>query len=531
MLIIVPHVNAYPTTPAAPNSPFFAKVWSLSGCDLNSGLDTAIDSQGNAYVVGNSYCSNGSQTFLLKYNSSGTLEWQRTWGPYFGGGTTVKIDSMDHVHVFSRIRAVDNYDKTLLLTLDGSGGLLTAFQIEDYYFGVQMVLDNSGNEYVLEQAAWDGTPVHYANGSLAPFFRVLKIDLTGGLVWQKSFRGSDTSNLAKGIAVDSSGDAYVTGCLDCSHDSRLNLEGGKLLILKLNSTGSLIYQKLYGTDLDMGYGVFIDPSDNPIITGTYHVGEALVMKLSAAGSLTWARTWSGIGPDAAMSARADSLGDIYVGGWAGNSSYSKGNLYYGTRALLLKLSPSGSLLGQLIWGGQYTSKGYGVAIDTSYVLLTGYANAPPYHPGFCCNVTLGIPPDSLASATLSVTGDTNPSVLGPADVSVTDLGGVETDNTASCYSHDRCGALFLLKYSTSSLILPSLLPSPSFVQSLFSRTNLVFFALAGLAIFTVLIGIWWFQRKGRIQNLTPGISTRMHLSNSAEITTLHISSDRIALLF
>ena len=507
ILFIVPHVNAYPTTPAAPSSPFFAKVWSLYGCDLNSGLDTAIDSQGNAYVVGDSSCANGSQTFLLKYNSSGTLEWQRTWGPYFGGGTTVKTDSMDHVHVFAKTITVDGGSATLLLTLDGSGTLLTATQIEDSYFGVQMVLDTSGNKYVLEQAAWGGTPVHYGNGSLAPFFRVLKINSTGELVWQKSFRGSDTFNLARGIAVDSSGDTYVTGCLDCNFDTHYILEGGKLLILKLNSTGSVIYQRAYGSDLDMGYGVFIDPSDNPIITGTYHVGEALVMKLSAAGRLTWARTWSGTGPDTAISAGADSLGDIYVGGWAGNSSFSKGYVYYGTRALLLKLSPSGGLLGQLIWGGQYTSKGYGVALDSSYVLLTGYASAPPYHPGFCCNITLGTSPDSLASATLSVAG-ANPPALGPADVSVTDTGGVETDNTASCWrtlSHDNCGAVFLLKYSTSSLILPSLLPSPSFVQSLFSRTNLVFMALGALAIFTVLTGIWWLQRKGRIQKRTPGI--------------------------
>src|SRR2546426_8156790 len=309
MLIIVPHVNAYPTNPAAPNSPFFAKVWSLSGCDLNNGLDTAFDAQGNAYVVGDSSCSNGSQTFLLRYNSSGTLEWQRTWGPYFGGGLTVKTDSLDHVHVFARTITPENGYGTLLLTLDGSGTLLTAIQIEDSYLAQQMVLDTSGNEYVLEQGTPDGTPAHYANGSLAAFLRVVKINSTGGLVWQKSFRGSDTFNLVKGIGVDSSGDSYVTGCLDCSYDSHFNLEGGKLLILKLNSTGSLIYQKLYGTDLDMGYGVFIDPSDSPVITGAYRVGKALVMKLGSEGNLTWARTWSGIGPDAAISARADSLGD------------------------------------------------------------------------------------------------------------------------------------------------------------------------------------------------------------------------------
>ena len=98
-------------------------------------------------------------------------------------------------------------------------------------------------------------------------------------------------------------------------------------------------------------------------------------------------------------------------------------------------------------------------------------------------------------------GDTL-SRLSPVDESVADLGGVETDYTASCFNHDLCGAEFLLKYNTSSLILPTLVSSPNFVQLLFSGTGEVLLTVGGLVVLTMLMTRWWLlKKKTRMQML------------------------------
>ena len=62
----------------------------------------AVDSQENVYVGGRSQVSNNYFPIFAKYNSSGTLQWQRYFDCSASGndyGTSVEIDSNDNLHI------------------------------------------------------------------------------------------------------------------------------------------------------------------------------------------------------------------------------------------------------------------------------------------------------------------------------------------------------------------------------------------------------------------------------------------------
>ena len=61
---------------------------------------TAVDSAGNVYLHGRYNNGTDSDLFLAKYNSSGTIQWQRVLGSVSNDtGTSIAIDSSDNIYI------------------------------------------------------------------------------------------------------------------------------------------------------------------------------------------------------------------------------------------------------------------------------------------------------------------------------------------------------------------------------------------------------------------------------------------------
>ena len=164
---------------------------------------------------------------------------------------------------------------------------------------------------------------------------------------------------------------------------------------KFNPTGSgLVYSTyLGGNDLDVGYGIAVDGSGNAYVTGytqstnfpttsgAYQVAfgggyhDAFVTELNATGTaLLYSTYLGGSGQDEGDGIAVDGAGNAYVTGLTASTNFPLQNAFqpaYGGNAdaFVAKLNPSLSGAASLVYssylGGSDTEFGYGIAVDSS----------------------------------------------------------------------------------------------------------------------------------------------------------------------
>jgi len=339
-------------------------VWNafLGSSVLDIGFGIAVDSNGDIYVAGQSNATWGSpilpfgggtnDAFVAKLTSDGTVLWNT-----FLGGTG-----------------------------------------KDYGQGI--ALDGSGNVYVTgySTASWGSPLLPYGGGTGDAFAAKLTSD--GALVWN-TFLGGTGVDIGYGIAVDGSANIYVTGQSGATWGSPKSAYGGgtcDAFAAKLTSDGALVWNTfLGGTAADYGYGIAVDGTGNAYVTGyslatwgspklPYTAADAFVAKLAAAdGALLW-NTFLGEsgGDDRGRSIASDAAGNTYVAGqstatWGSpQRPFTEANNHL--NAFAAKLDTDGALLWNTFLGGEVgfphamDHYGYGVAQDSlGYAYVAGYS--------------------------------------------------------------------------------------------------------------------------------------------------------------
>ncbi len=103
------------------------RAWGGTRSDYGSRV--TVDTGGNVYVTGytSSYGAGGQDILLLKFNPSGTLQWQRTWGGNASDyGNDLSVDSSNHVWVVGDTASYGaGGPNVVLLDFDSSGNLLS----------------------------------------------------------------------------------------------------------------------------------------------------------------------------------------------------------------------------------------------------------------------------------------------------------------------------------------------------------------------------------------------------------------------
>lgn len=335
------------------------------------GRSVAVDGGGNVYVCGELNTTVSTELFIAKYNSSGIFQWQKSiGGANNSSGYAVSVDNNNNVYVCGgSTQGSPATDDFLIAKYNPSGtlqwqvrlGNTTAAQTAE---GIKT--DGSGNIYV----------VGYT-GNVAGGFDVqlAKYDTTGAIQWQRSLGlGGTAFNFGRDIAVDSSGNCYITGQEVVSTNDRL-------LTAKYDTNGVLQWQRrLTGSSTsDRGQGVAVDSSGNVYVsafsnTNNIDYNDFIIAKYNTSGVLQWQRR---LGTDLktsfGMSAAVDGSGNVYVNGYSGDSPSGS------NRMLIVKYDTSGVLQWQRRLGFSATSfQGTSVAVDTSgmvYICGNGQAEA------------------------------------------------------------------------------------------------------------------------------------------------------------
>ena len=148
--------------------------------------------------------------------------------------------------------------------------------------------------------------------------------------------GGNSTDYGQGIAVDVSGNAYITGSTWSANFPTLNAvqptSGGSwdAFITKLDTTGALVYSTyMGGNSTDSGQGIAVDVSGNAYITGytwsanfptlnavqpTFGGGyyDAFITKLDATGALAYSTYMGGNRQDIGEHIAVDATGNAYI---------------------------------------------------------------------------------------------------------------------------------------------------------------------------------------------------------------------------
>ncbi|MDT7807412.1 MAG: hypothetical protein QOJ70_1225 [Acidobacteriota bacterium] len=314
---------------------------------------------------------------------------------------------------------VAGYDHTQALIIDPVLSYSTFLGGTNAETGRSIALDSFGNAYVTgftnSTTFPTQNPLQPTNGGQSDAF-VTKLNATGTALIYSTYLGGSGIDEGSGIAVDATGNAYITG--DTS-SSNFPVQGAfqaalggtqDAFALKLNPTGSALVYSTYlgGSGADSGSAVALDAASNAYITGDTSStnfplqtplqpasggsSDAFVTKLNATGSaLTYSTYLGGAGSDAGNDIVLDALGNAYVTGTTSSNNFPVQGAFQpatgggSSDAFVTKLNAAGSAFVYSTYlGGSGSEFGEGIALDASgnaYVAgSTGSTNFPVQNP-------------------------------------------------------------------------------------------------------------------------------------------------------
>jgi uncharacterized delta-60 repeat protein len=324
----------------------------LSSANDDRGLGIAVDGDGNVYIIG--YTGSVADVLIAKYDTSGTIQWQTTLGgAYVDRGYGIAVDGDGNVYITGRTRSSGAGDYDVLIAKYNTSGTIQWQRTlggASGDFGYGIAVDGDGNVYITSQSASSG-----AGG-----FDVLiaKYDTSGTIQWQRTLGGAAVNfGIGQGIAVDGDGNVYVTGQYTSSGAGDYDV-----LIAKYNTSGTIQWQRTLGSlNYDEGNGIAVDGDGNVYITGsTLSSGaggvDVLIAKYNTSGTIQWQRTLGGASSEYGNGIAVDSFGNVYVTGQSASSGAG------GFNVLIAKLPADGSLTGTY---GAYTYATSGLSTATS----------------------------------------------------------------------------------------------------------------------------------------------------------------------
>jgi len=386
-----------------------------SGSSIGFGVKIVVDSSGNAFATGiflgtvtfgNTSLSSGGGaygTFIAKVSSSGS--WQWTVDIPFEFRSSMSFDLDGNAYVTGKFPGTATFGSTSLTSsggndifiakLSSSGSWQWAVKAggPDNDEGLGIVLDSSGNAYVtggFEGTATFGSSSRTSIGEHDTF--IAKLSSDGSWEWSVK-AGGQYRDYGQGIAVDSSGNTYVTGVFEetVTFGSTSLVSSGNydIFLAKLSSSGFWQWAvRGGGSSSDSVFGVAVDLSGNAYVTGGFegtaifgsttlvessyenHFGTYIAKLNSSSISWEWAVKGGIQGEDdyGNNGVTVDSSGNAYVTGsfegtiiLGSTSLVSSGNY----DIFLAKLSSDGSWEWAVKAGGQTEDHGIGIAVDSS----------------------------------------------------------------------------------------------------------------------------------------------------------------------
>jgi hypothetical protein len=456
-LEIIPTENSPPETgefqsPAGAGMPVTQWLKCVGGTSQDWGYSVQQTLDGGYVIAGTTASANGdlagagyhggSDAFVAKLNSAGTVQWARCVG-----GTNNDLGSWvrqtaDGGYLLAGYATAGDGDMTgiyhgggdaFVAKLSPEGSLVWIHCVggtnEDHEGTVQFTSDNGCilTGYTLSS---DGDMMNagFHTGSSAYVYDAFAAKLTslGVVSWVRCVGGTG-SEYGKSIQQTADGGYILAGSTGSSNGDMTyagNHGGGDAFLAKLNSGGTVTWVKCIGGTLsdggksiqqtsDGGYVLTgaTQSSDGDMMSAGYYGGynnDAFVAKMNSAGTPQWVRCIGGAGYDEGDSVLQTSGGDYVLAGYtdSSNGAMTGAGYHGGGDAFMAKLNSPGAFRWVRCIGGSASEYGYSIqqTADGGYVLggytssSDGDMNGAGYHSGpidafvarFCVPGTIGV---------------------------------------------------------------------------------------------------------------------------------------------
>lgn len=428
-----------------PHSMFIAKysgvdggvMWARSfGCkDDTETRVIKTDAVGNIYAGGyfgspSLYYSGGSSigssnttpyrnSFLLKYDINGILQWARDVSGGYNEIESLSIDQNSNSYVVGHYRSPNISFKSFNLLNNSTTGtsdlFITKYDTNGNVVWAKtgggsnddkaksLVSDANGNIYVTGTFTSPTIvfgPITLTNSSLnhTDIFLV-KYNTVGNLLWAKRFGGA-LDDSAKSITLDNSGNIILTGSYDSSSiqfgpSNFLNSSPGTedIFISKFDSLGNVLWAKSAGgSNSDIANGIATDSLDNIVITGNFFspvlnfettnllnsnlaFSDIFVTKYNSTGNVLWSKSFGGNDNDISNSVDVDNNSNIIITGNFKSDVINFDSITYNNVGhediFMTKLDPSGNVLIAKHAGGNSSDFSNAVTHDLNNNIIIG----------------------------------------------------------------------------------------------------------------------------------------------------------------
>ena len=305
-----------------------------------SGESIAVDDTGNVYITADDGSKPGADIITIKYNASGTQMWVKTYHTVEGSNSArLILDGNANVYVMCGSHVISEYDSDfILIKYNSSGSLQWVSRYNTPENGEEipaaLVMDKYGN-IIITGYTWNA-------GLRQGDILTVKFNFSGVLQWVNRFSNPDHNDgNGRGVTVDNLGNIYVTGDIDFPLV-------WKMVTIKYSPSGILRWSKTSTAISSSGKSIATDPAGNVYVVGEAKVQppfiggvanyETRTIKYNYLGEEQWIKHYNGAGArdDRAISSIAlDTNGNVFV---AGNSTNGTSVDYVFT----IKYAPAGN---------------------------------------------------------------------------------------------------------------------------------------------------------------------------------------------
>lgn len=286
-------------------------------------------SDGGYVAIGktHSFGAGGESAWIFKIASDGMVVWERRFAV-----TSRIFSAVENGTGFVFVGRSDVAGGAWIVQLNAVGNIVWQ---KSYGGGELRSIQRTGNGFIVA-------------GERSSDFWVLRLGNDGSIIWQNTYGGNNNEYTGTNAAIQQTADG---GFIVAGHTHSFGAGSSDFWVLKLTSSGAVVWQKAYGgPGEDQAEAVRQTSDGGYIVTGhtaSFGAGswDAWVLKLDANGNVMWEKTYGGTGTDTALSIQETSDGGFVVAG--NNGSFGAGDW----DAWVLKLTVSGAVTWEHTFGG------------------------------------------------------------------------------------------------------------------------------------------------------------------------------------